>query len=33
MIFQSETGISKEKDYELVYKEALSKAFCLCFEL
>jgi hypothetical protein len=27
MIFQSETGISKEKDYELVYKEALSKAF------
>jgi hypothetical protein len=33
MIFQSETGISKEKDYELAYKEALSKAFVSVYAL
>jgi hypothetical protein len=32
IIFQSETGISKEKDYEL-YKEALSKAFVSIYAL
>jgi hypothetical protein len=33
IIFQSETGISKEKDYELAYKEALSKAFVSVYAL
>ncbi len=33
IIFQSETGVSKEKDYELAYKEALSKAFVSVYAL
>jgi hypothetical protein len=33
IIFQSETGVSKEKDYELSYKEALSKAFISVYAL
>jgi hypothetical protein len=33
IIFQSETGISKEKDYELAYKEALSEAFVSIYAL
>jgi hypothetical protein len=33
IIFQSETGVSKEKDYELSYKEALDKAFASVYAL
>jgi hypothetical protein len=33
IIFQSETGISKEKDFQLAYTEALNKAFVSVFAL
>lgn len=33
IIFQSVTGISKEKDYQLAYTEALNKAFVSVFAL
>lgn len=33
IIFQSETGISKEKDFQLAYTEALNKAFVSIFAL
>ena len=33
IIFQSETGVSKEKDFELAYKEALDKAFVSVYAL
>ncbi|MFE3868504.1 hypothetical protein ACFX5E_10530 [Flavobacterium sp. LS2P90] len=33
IIFQSETGISKEKDFQLAYTEALNKAFVSMFAL
>lgn len=33
IIFQSETGISKEKDFQLAYTEALNKAFGSVFAL
>ncbi|HEY4616625.1 MAG TPA: hypothetical protein VIH09_00335 [Flavobacterium sp.] len=33
IIFQSETGVSKEKDFELAYKEALNKAFVSVYAL
>jgi hypothetical protein len=33
VVYQSETGISKEKDYELAYVEALNKAFISVYAL
>lgn len=33
IIFESETGISKEKNFELAYKEALNKAFVSVYAL
>lgn len=33
IIFQSETGVSKEKDFELAYREALNEAFASVYAL
>ena len=33
IIYQSETGVSKEKDYQLAYTEALNKAFMSVYAL
>ncbi|WP_369753117.1 hypothetical protein AB3G34_00475 [Flavobacterium sp. WC2409] len=33
IIYQSETGVSKEKDYQLAYTEALNKAFVSVYAL